>query len=187
MLNLSPKRWIPPMVLLPILLLWLRSPMAFPPRVRWALMAALSLAFVGIQQPAPSVAQSPIDANRLSDESRLVATGRIASTQEGTSFASRAPATVKSREGTQVESVRGRIVEIGRRWALVTDEGDQTYRILENLALERIARAVRSEPTDDHWSVSGTLTEFSGQNYLLLGVVTRASSDRASGAPTDDD
>lgn len=145
-------------------------------------MAVLSLAFVGIQQPSGSVAQTPPEASRLNADSRLFTAGRLPASDVGT-FAARSSSNAKSREGTQIEAVRGRIIEIGRRWALVTDEGDQTYRILENLALERIARAIRHDPADDHWSVSGTLTEFSGQNYLLLRVVTRASSDPGR-APT---
>lgn len=147
-------------------------------------MAVLSLAFVGLHQPSGSVAQTPPEASRWSDDSRLFTAGRLPASDAET-FTSRSSSSVKSREGTQIEAVRGRIIEIGRRWALVTDEGDQTYRILENLALERIARAIRVDPADDHWSVSGSLTEFSGQNYLLLRVVMRASSDPGRGPVPD--
>jgi hypothetical protein len=40
--------------------------------------------------------------------------------------------------------------------------------VLENLALERVARALEEIREPGLWSVSGTVTEFRGANYLLI-------------------
>jgi hypothetical protein len=48
------------------------------------------------------------------------------------------------------------------------------YRVLENLTLQRVADAIAQDPNDVRWVVSGTITEFDGENWLLLSTVFRA-------------
>ena len=65
----------------------------------------------------------------------------------------------------------GRFRTTGDRVAFYSQEDERQFPALENLALERIARAINESSDDLQWSVSGIVTEFRGQNYLL---VTRA-------------
>lgn len=46
---------------------------------------------------------------------------------------------------------------------------------LENLAAERILKAIQGDIGSDQWSVSGSITEFQGRNYILLDRVTRGA------------
>jgi hypothetical protein len=41
-------------------------------------------------------------------------------------------------------------------------------RVLENLALERVVRTLDDNPAIWLWSVTGVVTEFHGENYLLI-------------------
>jgi hypothetical protein len=56
--------------------------------------------------------------------------------------------------------------------ALSSEKGLTT---LENLALERIADAMRVDSADNRWVVTGRVTEFRGQNYLWIERATRAA------------
>lgn len=73
------------------------------------------------------------------------------------------------REGETYEGV-GRFVETGDRYMFYPADSSAPFRILENLALERVARVLdnahqRVEPT---WTVKGVVYEFRGTNYLLV-------------------
>jgi len=50
------------------------------------------------------------------------------------------------------------------------------YQVLENLALQRIVDAVSQDPNDLRWTTTGVITEFGGENWLLLSTVFRAPS-----------
>lgn len=45
----------------------------------------------------------------------------------------------------------------------------------ENLMLQRIVEAIQEDPTDDHWIVSGEVTEFFNENRLTIQVAQRAN------------
>lgn len=58
------------------------------------------------------------------------------------------------------------------------------YQVLENLALQRVAEAIIQDPKDARWAVTGVITEFDGENWLLLSTVLRApSNDIAAASP----
>ena len=58
------------------------------------------------------------------------------------------------------------------------------YRVLENLALQRVVEAIAQDPKDARWAATGVVTEFDGENWLLLSTVLRApSNDIAAVAP----
>ncbi len=59
------------------------------------------------------------------------------------------------------------------------DKGE-SFRVLENLALERINRELGQARGNLQWTVSGMVTEFRGNNYLL---VTKAMVKTADGSP----
>ena len=45
----------------------------------------------------------------------------------------------------------------------------------ENLMLQRIVKAIRSDATDDHWVISGEITEFFNENRLAIRLAQRAN------------
>jgi hypothetical protein len=79
------------------------------------------------------------------------------------------------REGHRIESatVTFQISETERFQAALSSEKGLTA--LENLALERIADAMRVDSADNRWVVTGRVTEFRGQNYLWIERATRAA------------
>jgi hypothetical protein len=48
------------------------------------------------------------------------------------------------------------------------DKTPESIRVLENLALERVANAIVDPRAPNRWLVSGTITEYRGLNYLLI-------------------
>lgn len=105
------------------------------------------------------------------------------------------------REGTGLESVRGRFRSTGDTADFVDKEG-RRFGGLRNLNLQRIIQALRASrnPEQLEWSVSGAVTEFEGNNYLLITRAIRRSpiadagrrvssrplpNARSAGAPVD--
>ena len=72
------------------------------------------------------------------------------------------------REGTEIVDLTGHFRMTGDRVTFFTDDGKGRYVGLENLNLERISRMIADNPNRLQWIVSGTLTEFSGTNYILV-------------------
>ncbi len=74
------------------------------------------------------------------------------------------------REGTRLIDVEGRFDSNGERWNFYLAESDESYKVLENLALERVHKVLEETRASDkpQWIISGTMTEFSGSNYLLV-------------------
>lgn len=46
----------------------------------------------------------------------------------------------------------------------------------ENLLLQRIVESIRADSSDDHWSVTGEISEFMGENRLLILTAQRAGA-----------
>ncbi|QDT72363.1 hypothetical protein [Lacipirellula limnantheis] len=76
---------------------------------------------------------------------------------------------LRIREGTRLKDVVGRFRQSGDALVFV-DAENREFGGLLNLNLERVARMLQSveEPESVTWSVSGTVTEYSGQNHLLI-------------------
>ena len=75
------------------------------------------------------------------------------------------------REGTKIDNLVGEFQVTGDRTTFVTDDGERSFVGLENLNLERVVRILSDKPEQLQWSVSGTITEYQGQNFL---AITRA-------------
>ena len=56
----------------------------------------------------------------------------------------------------------------GDRVVFVSSERKDRYVTLENLNLERIVQALDDQPRRRLWKVTGMLTEYQGENYLLV-------------------
>jgi hypothetical protein len=74
----------------------------------------------------------------------------------------------RQREGTRLTDVNGRFELAGDRVMFYPAAGRESYRLLENLALERVGQVLSESRSKQEWTISGTLTEFRGANYLLL-------------------
>ena len=74
----------------------------------------------------------------------------------------------RQREGTRLIDVGGRFELAGDRVTFHPASSRESYRLLENLALERVGQVLSESRAKQEWTVSGTLTEFRGANYLLL-------------------
>lgn len=76
---------------------------------------------------------------------------------------------IRLREGTQLRDVTGRFRQRGES-LLFIDDKNREISGLPNLNMERILRMLKTveEPESIAWSVSGTITEFAGENYLLI-------------------
>ena len=86
------------------------------------------------------------------------------------------------REGSKLTDIVGRFEFAGERFAFHPNDGGEPMRVIENLSLERVSTALQESRTKSDWVVSGTVTEFRGNNYL---IVTRAVTKSAeSGRPT---
>lgn len=83
--------------------------------------------------------------------------------------------TSRWREGHRVENATVTFqVSEAERFVLSLN-GEKGLTALENLALERIADAMRIDSADNRWVVTGRVTEFRGQNYLWIERATRAA------------
>jgi hypothetical protein len=78
-------------------------------------------------------------------------------------------ARLRLREGTRLKDVAGCFRQSGDSLTFIDGENREITG-LPNLNLERILRTLKTveEPESITWSVSGTVTEFSGHNYLLI-------------------
>jgi hypothetical protein len=87
------------------------------------------------------------------------------------------------REGTKLIDVVGAFDFSGERAAFHPDGSRDSFRVLENLALERISRILSEGRGPRQWTVSGLITEFRGTNYLLVQKAVIRTDDLHRPAP----
>jgi hypothetical protein len=87
------------------------------------------------------------------------------------------------REGTRLIDEVGTFQNLGDRLAFVPagNGNKDSYRVLENLALQRIAQSLDGARGQQSWIVSGTFTEFRGANYLLITKASIPADSSAAG------
>lgn len=83
--------------------------------------------------------------------------------------------TTRWREGHRLENVTVTFQISETERFLVALSSEKGLTALENMALERIADAMRTDSADNRWVVTGRITEFRGQNYLWIERATRAA------------
>ena len=94
------------------------------------------------------------------------------------------------REGTQLTEVTGKFEAMGDRANFVFSDSGESVQVLENLALQRVARLLPQIQPGTQWTISGVVTEFNSNNYLLLtkavqiGQPARKDPATASGIGT---
>ena len=83
------------------------------------------------------------------------------------------------REGARLTDATGSFGFAGDRIAFHPDGSSDSFRVLENLALERISRVLSEGRGPSSWTVSGTVMEYRGANYLLVQkAVIRSDESR---------
>lgn len=88
-------------------------------------------------------------------------------------------ADLRLREGATLTDRRGYFKRVGDRLAFYPEDGSPRLVVLENLNLERIANKLDEYAEPPPWSVSGTVTEFRGINYLLVSrAVLKSTATR---------
>ena len=81
------------------------------------------------------------------------------------------------REGTRLAGREGYFRIAGSRVVFFSKERNHRYVVLENLNLERIAETLADQPSRRHWEVTGILSEYRGENYLLIEKAVLKSWD----------
>lgn len=72
------------------------------------------------------------------------------------------------REGRQIEKLRGEIRVVQSRYIFFPEGDSFRFVLLENLNLERIARAMTGNTDKLTWEIDAQITEFNGANFLLI-------------------
>jgi hypothetical protein len=134
---------------------------AIVPARNWIVAAICLLAAVASAQPSSPSAQpdaAPVQAPVSTEKSGLCL-----------------------REGTRLVDEAGRFQTQGERLIFVTSEGERRFTLLENLNLERIARALGEGDKQSVWRAAGSITEYQGANYLLVERAVLVSSTHTAG------
>lgn len=147
--------------------------MVLPRFVLLSLFIAAAVA-VAAEEPAtaPTAAQTIPLAQSVAATTQSIGAQPVAMRRKGEDR----PAGDRQREGTRLTDIHGRFELSGDRVTFFPGSGRESYRLLENLALERVAQVLTESRTRQEWMVSGTLTEFRGANYLLLTKAVIKSS-----------
>lgn len=137
-----------------------------------AALTTLVISVVAAQAPSGRPAGS-----RLGASAFLESPGKSAAGAAGEKPAE------KLREGTKLNDELGAFSRVGERVSFSPGGNREALRCLENLALERIARAIDESQGQRQWIVSGTITEFKGANYLLVtkAVIKLQEGETANG------
>lgn len=135
-----------------------------------------------------TVAQNRDTVGSAANVPNNVPTG-LPATSEPTATATPAPApgnakpSERIREGTRLTDVTGTFQSIGNENVSFSPSGSKdSFRVLENLALERISRTLDENRGPQKWIVSGLITEYRGSNYLLVtkAVIEKHEGDAAA-------
>jgi hypothetical protein len=76
------------------------------------------------------------------------------------------------REGTQLDDVKGRFTQSGDRTLFIEEGTNRSTKCLENLWLQRIVSSQKSDRKVT-WQVTGKVTEFEGENFLIIEVASK--------------
>jgi hypothetical protein len=77
------------------------------------------------------------------------------------------------REGTKLDEVLLTFRPDNDRLVAQFPLENKPIQVLENLAAQRIFRATHDDPKDNRWTVTATMTEFEGSNFLLIEQAVR--------------
>ena len=78
------------------------------------------------------------------------------------------------REGTLLTDMKGRFRKQGERLQFFEDGSNKSYRCLENLSLQRMDASQHDDDRKVAWIVSAKVTEFKGENFLIVENAIRS-------------
>ncbi|MGA2796107.1 MAG: hypothetical protein ABSE63_00875 [Thermoguttaceae bacterium] len=87
------------------------------------------------------------------------------------------------REGGEIVDQAGCFRATGNRLTFVSADNKHSFIALENHNLEQVARAIAENAKQLEWIVSGTISEYRGENFLLVNRAELKSRIRPSAAP----
>lgn len=76
------------------------------------------------------------------------------------------------REGAEIVDEVGTFEWVGDRLSFSADKEKNVFKILENRMMERVVQTQESSTGELVWVVTGTITEYRGNNFLLMRHVT---------------
>lgn len=120
-------------------------------------------------------AQEP---GKLTSRATSAAGGKLAEPREalgGGGSASDSRTDQLLREGAKIVNQSVNCRATGERLVVELPQSSQPLLALENLAAQRILKALQDDIGSERWSINGSITEFQGRNYILLDRVTRES------------
>lgn len=80
---------------------------------------------------------------------------------------------ISVREGSVLPDLMGTFRIAGDRVQFIDHDGNRTFRCLENLMLQRVHQVIGDEPNETSWIVNGRVTEYRGENFLLVEMIRR--------------
>ena len=86
------------------------------------------------------------------------------------------------REGGEIVNQAGYFHATGNRLAFESADNKRTFIALENRNLERVTQAIAENAKQLEWIVSGTISEYRGENFLLVNRAELKSRIRSSDA-----
>ena len=146
-----------------------------------AIAAAGSLAIAQNREPSGSAANVPGNVPSGSPAAGSEVQPIAPSSSVGNSSAGSTKPVERLREGTRLTDVIGTFQSIGNdnvSFSLGGNGNKDSFRVLENLALQRINQVLDENRGPRQWIVSGLITEYRGSNYIL---VTKAVIDLKEG------
>jgi hypothetical protein len=151
---------------------------------RWLFPLALGFVAINLSAIAQTTAQTQPDAGGSAANARLNApAGREAPSPGAPLATGNAKNTERLREGTRLIDAQGTLASVGADSVTFSPAGSkESYRVLENLALQRVGQVLDENRGPRQWIVSGLITEYRGSNYLLLtkAVIQLQEGDSAA-------
>ena len=86
------------------------------------------------------------------------------------------------REGGEIVGQAGYFRANGSRLAFVSEDNKRNFIALENHNLEQVAQAIAENDKRLQWIVSGTISQYRGENFILVNRAELKSSIRTSDA-----
>ena len=78
------------------------------------------------------------------------------------------------REGTPLVDVKGRFRRQNERFQFVEEGSNKSFKCLENLSLQRVDASQQDDDRKVVWLVSAKVTEYKGENFLVLEKAVRS-------------
>jgi hypothetical protein len=192
------------MVFLPLLLIWMRDPMYFNAPCRWAvvLLAVSSGLLDPLTLSDPPLGAAASESSAEFDDRPAIDQRDAAAMDHDQPRPSEKqvnPVQARLREGTRIAPTVGRFYNIDGGWVFQSENpepetatsqsvdrngsassGSFQLRVIENLTLQRVAQSLHQDAADNRWLVNGVITEYFGENRLIITAAIRANHSGAS-------